>query len=628
MPVALAGVRASRLRPRVLRSARVLGLTVLLAAGGLLPRLAGSTTGAAWRPGAGLLHELPVDSLQGPGLPPRAAARGPWAQALSGPPEGLLQGVADLIDRLHGLEAQAPDAPSRLLDWAEAVEAGPAAPWPPAPARCPELPADPGALDGRLPPDLPLAWREALRPVVAGLHAAELARTLLWTGPDPVPRPAEIVAALQQGLAGGATPPLAAWAQGLNAQALRDGARALACAAQALRRVAAGAAALPVGQWRHAHADGEVLIDARPGHAGEHALARPWLVLDLDGDDQYQLGDPEVGPQAGVKLLLDAHGDDQVLALAPAGDAASALLGFALHWDLGQGHDRHAGGWLAQGAAVLGAALALDGGGPGAEQAQGLAQGAALAGWALKQGSAGPDRREALTLAQAAAGPGGLALLLEPGGDDDYRLRDQPLAWPSAQDPARPVSMGQGAAFGLRAGAGPAAVPGRAVLLDRGGDDRHEAAVFAQGVALWGGLGLWVHSEGGGTARADWHAQGAAAHGGLGLMAWGEPGPRSVQAHRVQAQGAGHDQGWGIFLAAGGQGLHAVQDLGLGSGHAGGWGHFLHRGAPVLALGPGPCRGGGRAADGVAGSRAWAGLGPQARPIARPGPACGKGHGP
>lgn len=563
-------------------------------------------------PWAAWFDRLPLVG-QGPGLPAAAAASGPWAAALAGPPELLLAGLAGLVDRLAPLDPADPGVPRALLAWADAAEAGPQ-PAPARPAPCPHLPDDPARLDGWLPPDLPEPWRQALRPVVAALREAEAARARLWAGPGPQPSPAAVLEALRGGLAG-TPPPLAAWARGLDPAARRDGALALACAAEALHRAAAGAAALPAGRWAWAHADGEVLVDARPGHAGRHAIARPWLVLDLAGDDTYHLGSPEGLPQAGVKLLLDAGGDDEVWALAPAGDAAAALLGWSLHWDLGRGRDRHRGGWIAQGAAVLGVAWALDDGGDGEDQASVLAQGAALAGWAFKLAGPGHDRRQAASLAQAAAGPGGVALLADLGGDDRHTLEDPSRAWPSPQDPGLPVSMGQGVGFGHPAEAGPPAPAGLALAFDRGGHDRHRAAVFAQGVGLWGGLGLWVDAAGGGDAEADWHAQGAAAHGGLGLMAWGPPGPARVQARRVQAQGAGHDRGWGLFLAAAGEGVHQVQDLGLGSGHEGGWGHFLHEGRPGPGASSWPCRGAGRLAG--PGGLAWSSL--------APGPACADG---
>jgi hypothetical protein len=383
----------------------------------------------------------------------------------------------------------------------------------------------------------------------------------------------------------------------VDQHALHTGARIALAAAERLHAFVTQSRELPAVQWRLDTPLGTVLVDTTGAH-NQHVVDQPLLLLDVGGNDRYELGGHLAAPRPGIRLLLDHGGHDHYQARAPGAGPSSALLGYGILWDT-EGNDQHFGGWLAQGATLLGVALHIDDAGHNLLQATGLAQGFAMGGTALLLGSPGDDRYRAQTLAQGSAGPHGLALLLDPAGNDHYHLGNEVLVWPSSQLPDRNASLGQGAAFGLAGLSDPPQATGHdsnqttppsppplrggvAVLLDAAGHDLYQAQVFAQGAGLRGGTGLLLDQAGHNHFQAAWYAMGAAAHQGVGLLWTSGGGDDRYEVSHVTAMGAGHDEAVGMLVDAGGHDRFVLQDLGLGAAHDGGHG--------VLVRGPGSGR--------------------------------------
>lgn len=439
----------------------------------------------------------------------------------------------------------------------------------------------------RLPEDIPEPLATELQRMLSALVQAEAWRVQAFKAmPAETGSTALMAALLPAGAGYGHAAPAShlAWPQLLllvDTQALHAGGQVLVAAAQRLHRFVTRTPNLPPIVWRAETAHGTVLVDTT-GKDNNHVVAHPLLLLDVGGNDRYQLGGAALAPAPGIRVLIDHGGDDHYSALAPGAGPSSAVMGYGLLWDT-SGNDQYEAGWLAQGAAVLGMAWHVDDAGQNTYLATGMAQAFSLGGDALLMGSPGNDSYTSQTLSQASAGPGGLSLLLDPGGDDQYQLRSDQLLWPSAQLPDRNASLGQGAGFGSSDTAGEASVSetwpgGVAVLIDAGGNDIYRADVFAQGAGLRHGTGLLLDLAGSNQFAAAWYAMGSAAHQAVGLLWSAGGGADRYHVSHVTSLGAGHDASVGMLVDAGGRDQFTLDDLGLGASHDGGHGVFIHRG--------------------------------------------------
>lgn len=547
-----------------------------------------------------------ADRRQGPGLFRRfmTAPERAWADV-------------DALARLHEARANPSEVLRALrqqVGFAENNSAEASTVTAPTPATAPPpTPIPPGAI--AVPPHIPQPLAGELQSTLNALALAEAWRQhALRLLPADVSPAALLASALPSAALAGETAPAAetsshtsttrdssswqALAPLVDQHALHTGARIALAAAERLHAFVTQSPKLPTVQWRLDTTLGTVLVDTTGAH-NQHVVDHPLLLLDVGGNDRYELGGRLAAPRPGIRLLLDHGGHDHYQARAPGAGPSSALLGYGILWDT-EGNDQHLGGWLAQGAALLGVALHIDDAGHNLLQASGLAQGFAIGGTALLLGSPGNDRYRAQTLAQGSSGPHGLALFLDPAGNDHYHLGNEVLVWPSSQLPDRNASLGQGAAFGLVGlsetphAAGhdtnkttpPSPPPplrgGVAVLLDAAGHDLYQAQVFAQGAGLRGGTGLLLDQAGHNHFQAAWYAMGAAAHQGVGLLWTSGGGDDRYEVSHVTAMGAGHDEAVGVLVDAGGHDRFLLQDLGLGAAHDGGHG--------VLVRGPGSGR--------------------------------------
>ena len=325
---------------------------------------------------------------------------------------------------------------------------------------------------------------------------------------------------------------------------------------------------LPAWYWRVETPLGVVLVDTS-AQSSRHDLRDVLLVIDAGGDDRYHFDSSHHPRRGRVRALIDLQGNDRYVSVTPAADPSSAVMGVGVMIDLA-GDDVYQGTHLTQGAALFGNALLVDGGGRDVFNALGHAQAFALAGTAALVSLGGDDRYTALTHAQASAGPAAVAVLIDRAGDDRYRLDNAPLISPSAQSSAHNVSMGQGAARGVRAdhSDGRSLAGGLALLLDEAGDDHYHAQVFAQGAGFWESVGVLLDGAGNDHYEGVWYVQGAAAHRAFGLL-HDHGGNDRHQASHSTALGAAHDLSVGMLVNGSGDDDYRLGTLGLGAAHDG-----------------------------------------------------------
>lgn len=440
----------------------------------------------------------------------------------------------------------------------------------------------------RVPPDIPEPLASELQHMLDALANAETFRARAFKSLPPDTSSTEVVAGLLpaakvDGRAAPGNP--ASWQQLLplvDTPALHEGGQVMVTAIQRLHSFVSHNPNLPPVVWRTETTHGTVLVDTT-GNDNHHVVIHPLLLLDVGGNDRYELGGAAPAPMPGIRVLMDHGGDDHYRAMAPGAGPSSAVMGYGLLWDT-LGDDQYEAGWLAQGAAVLGLAWHMDDAGHNTYLATGMAQAFSVGGDALLIGSLGNDSYTSQTLSQGTAGPGGLSLLLDPGGNDHYQLRSDQLVLSSAQLPDRNASLGQGMGFGWSdSGEELSAIPGWAggvaALIDADGNDTYRADVFAQGAGLRHGVGLLLDLAGSNHFHAAWYAMGSAAHQAVGVL-WSAGGlADQYQVSHVTSMGAGHDASVGMLLDAGGRDHFSLGDLGLGASHDGGHGVFIHFGA-------------------------------------------------
>ena len=308
------------------------------------------------------------------------------------------------------------------------------------------------------------------------------------------------------------------------------------------------------------------------------------LIVDPGGDDLYRRA-PSTG--GAVSVIIDCAGDDLYLGSDIAVHGLSAIVDLA-------GADRYRMEGPGLGAAVAGASLLLDFGGDDRYEAGLYGIGAGMLGLGVLVDFAGNDRYRVRALGQGYGGTGGVGLLWDLGGDDEYVAAEgiPDTGW----DRGGGVSLVQGAAFGLRPNYG----GGIGILRDDAGDDRYEAEMFAQGVAYWYGTGLLWDRAGNDRYHAVRYAQGSGVHLATGTLR-DEAGDDRYSLTVGVGQGMGLDLAVGLLYDGAGNDRYTAPNLAQGSATDNGIGILIDNGGrDAFKLGglgwnvaePSPARGG------------------------------------
>ncbi len=274
-------------------------------------------------------------------------------------------------------------------------------------------------------------------------------------------------------------------------------------------------------------------------HAGNFLL-----LIDLGGNDTYDEVGPPVAQPGNVSVVIDLAGDDHIRWQRVAGPGAG-VLGIGLWVDM-QGDDHYEGRNVGLGAGLFGAGLIWDMQGDDVYLAGSMVEGSARYGLGVLLDEKGNDRYQTQLDGQGFGGEGGIDMLVDLGGEDNYlcggffpdQMRSRAKRHGSS---LHYVGMCQGYSFGKR----PDISGGIGVLLDRGGDDQYRADLFAQGGAFWFGLGVLVDQSGNDRYEAFELCQGASTHLSAGILAdWGGDDYYLAYEH---AQGVGMDRAAGIL---------------------------------------------------------------------------------
>lgn len=298
--------------------------------------------------------------------------------------------------------------------------------------------------------------------------------------------------------------------------------------------------------------------------AADHHDFQGGLLIDPGGDDTYSLADPVPG---GVALIIDLAGDDRYRG------AATAAFGIAVTIDH-RGNDtylpaRESTGATGPAAALGGLALLVDLAGDDDYRGGRFALAAAVMGVAQLIDLKGDDRYHVTARGQGFAGPRGLAMLADFAGDDNYIAGG--LADPYHRRGGG-LSYAQGVGLGRRGDAG----GGIGILHDRAGDDNFDAEMIAQGAASFLGLGV-LHDQGGDDRyRAARYGQGQASHGAIGVL-HDRAGDDDYVLSVGVGQGMGLDAAIGILRDDQGDDAYRAGDLAQGASRGVGAGILVDR---------------------------------------------------
>ena len=411
--------------------------------------------------------------------------------------------------------------------------------------------------------DLPATLRAPIREALLAIATADADRRAFLSSVSPGLTPARLMAQLKSGP--GAPDDYREVIGRVDVSGLARSAAGLLHSIERLRQALNTTSPLLPVEWRLETPLGLVLVDTT-GRNNTHNLRDPLLIVDVGGDDVYRFDSRSAANR--IAIVLDHGGNDTYESLEEGADPSAGILGFGILWDTA-GNDTYRGSAFSQASAAFGVAVLIDEGGDNRFEAQAYSQAHALSGVAIVVSGIGFDQYFSLTASQASGGPAGVALLLDRGGDDQYRLGNSPLVRPSAQLAERNASMGQGAGYGIRAGYGDegSGAGGLGLLVDLAGNDRYEAQVFGQGVGYQGGVGILIDSGGDDRFDATWYALGAAAHGAAGVFVKRGKGDDRYRVSHVMGLGAAHDLSVASFEDEGGDDAYVVDDLGFGAAH-------------------------------------------------------------
>ncbi len=277
--------------------------------------------------------------------------------------------------------------------------------------------------------------------------------------------------------------------------------------------------------------------DQSDRHEGEFLL-----LIDLGGDDTYVDVGSALRP-GDVSVIIDLGGNDKVSWKDMPGPG-SGVFGMGLWLDMG-GNDYYHGSNYGLGAASFGAGIFWDEKGDDVYDAGFLTQGVGQYGVGAFVDMQGNDHYKSYMAGQGFGGPGGVGLLVDFSGDDEYscggKIPDAFEARMRRHQGVHYFSMCQGYSFGFR----PDISGGIGLLIDHAGDDTYKADIFSQGGAYWFGLGMLIDSAGNDRYEAYEHCQGESLHVGAGFL--GDWSGNDKYIGYEHCQGVGMDRAMGVL---------------------------------------------------------------------------------
>ncbi len=311
--------------------------------------------------------------------------------------------------------------------------------------------------------------------------------------------------------------------------------------------------------WSQKTPMGEFFIG---GKGSSHYTGSPALIIDLGGDDIYELSyDSTISTQ----VIIDLGGNDTYKALTDF-CFGSGFFGTGILIDE-EGDDAYLGKNFCLGSGLFGVGILLDKKGNDKYFGDTFTQGAGAWGIGILADLEGADNYNGALYAQGFGGVAGFGSLIDKAGNDNY------FAGGKYKDILRYkehyLSLSQGFSYGIR----PYMSGGVGLLLDYSGNDGYVADIFGQGSSYWWGWGCLYDKEGNDYYQAFQYAQGSATHMTLGTLIDGAGD--DIYSSKGVSQGCGHDWACGILLDNSGNDNYYAYDLSQGAGNANGIGLFI-----------------------------------------------------
>jgi len=282
------------------------------------------------------------------------------------------------------------------------------------------------------------------------------------------------------------------------------------------------------------------------------------LLVDLGGNDTYNGRVASNSFEKPISVLIDLGGNDTY-----TGNAATqgcGILGVGALMDLG-GNDSYTAQYMAQACSIVGVGALYDLSGNDKYTADLTAQASGHYGMAVLTDSAGDDAYNAFAMSQASAGNCCQAYLVDISGNDTYYVTPE-ADTDKYEDIEYSGHTGWNGNNSQGCGWGQRAVEtdergisgGIAGLIDLGGNDKYEGAIWVMGVGYWSGVGFLTDIGGDDTYKSYYYSQSSVAHYGVGLLA--DIGGNDHHELTSNYGGAGfaltYDRGTTVFINDGG----------------------------------------------------------------------------
>ena len=257
------------------------------------------------------------------------------------------------------------------------------------------------------------------------------------------------------------------------------------------------------------------------------------FILDIGGDDKYELGQAKTG---SFRIVIDKSGNDCYFSEETGIAAGIGALDFLL--DV-QGNDSYKSDGYSQGAGLLGIGLLIDNSGDDSYRADWCSQGAGFAGAGIIIDRKGNDNYYSHLYSQGFGYSGGMGILIDEDGNDIYNAG---WKYPDSRIPGKAfLSMSQGFGFGHRPwDIGISLSGGIGILNDYAGNDSYNADFFSQGASYWYALGILHDYDGADRYSAGQYSQGSGIHLSFGALL-DDRGDDNYYAYAGLEQGNAHD---------------------------------------------------------------------------------------
>jgi hypothetical protein len=301
-----------------------------------------------------------------------------------------------------------------------------------------------------------------------------------------------------------------------------------------------------------------------------HRYADAAVLVDLGGRDRY-LGPVGATPSLDVPIsvAIDCAGDDTYEYAGDAPAQGAGILGVGVLIDQA-GNDTYQARHYAQGLGFFGLGLLFDREGDDRYSLEQSGQGAGYFGVGCHFDGSGDDRFDLYGDGQGFGGVGGVGVLANHSGDDQYAVETlaEKAGRPDYHSQGRiAYSTAQGAGVGRRGDGsdGHNWAGGLGVLLDLSGRDAYEAGNFCMGFGYMYGTGLLYDGGGDDLYRSVYFTQASGAHFSIGALIDNSGNDRHVL---YDTGGAGLAFGWDFAVALlvdqGGNDLYQARGNSLG----------------------------------------------------------------